>query len=470
MRFKKVYQKVAVLGLTAFMFVGALSGCGNQAASKKNDGKVTISVGGWPSETDTVKRESYDKRREEFMEKYPDIVIEPDTWGYNPQTFMIKASGNQLPTLYSAAFTEAERFKNGEYAADITSALEENGILDAINPDLLAMVTDENGRVRAWPREAYAQGLFINKSLFKEAGLTNEDGSVKIPETYQQLAEYAATIREKTGRAGLVFPTTKNCGGWNFLNIAWSFGADFEQQLSDGKWKAIFDTPEFKNALQYVYDLKWKYNALQDDLFIDAMEQRKQYGTAQAAMTILDPASASGVVAQYGMNKDDVMAVRLPGGEYGRLAQMGGAFWVVNQNATPEQIDACVKWLEFSGLTPEVTENSKKQWSENAKVKSEQNALVFGRDAYMLWINPDLVQAQSEAEAPYVNVSSEDFADYFSFEDVTIRPEPAVSAQELYSVLDKAIQSVITDENADLDAITSEAVNSFQKNYLDKLD
>lgn len=41
-------------------------------------------------------------------------------------------------------------------------------------------------------------GLYINKPLFTKAGLVNEDGSVKVPQTYEELAEFAGIIKEKT--------------------------------------------------------------------------------------------------------------------------------------------------------------------------------------------------------------------------------------------------------------------------------
>lgn len=61
----------------------------------------------------------------------------------------------------------------------------------AINPKLIETVTDDNGRIRAIPYNAYVQGFTYNKGLFRQAGLVNEDGSVKFPNTYEELAEAA---------------------------------------------------------------------------------------------------------------------------------------------------------------------------------------------------------------------------------------------------------------------------------------
>ena len=63
-----------------------------------------------------------------------------------------------------------------------------------------------------------------------------------------------------------------------------------------------------------------------------------------------------------------------------------------------------------------------------------------------------------------------DYEDYASFKDVTVRPEETACCQQLYAVLDGAIQAVLTDENANIDQLTKTAVNDFQKNHLDKLD
>ncbi len=464
---KNGFKKAAAVALAAVMCLPVLSGCNGKAADTK-DGKTVIKVANWPTESSTD-YESMEQNRKEFMEKYPDIYVEPDTWGYEPKSFIMLAASNQLPTLTLIPFTEASKTKSEGYAADITDVMDKYGYLKATNPSLLELLTDENGRVYGVPNSAYAQGLFINKSIFKKAGLVNDDGSIKTPSTYDELAQYGQIIREKTGCAGLVMPTIDNGGGWNFLNIAWCFGVDFLEKETDGSYKAVFGTQEFENALQYMYDLKWKYNALPDNSAINVNKSREIFCTNQAGMIFFEPDSASSAAFTYGMNKDDIMAVRMPEGPKGRYSQMGGNYWIIAANATAEQQDAAMKWLEFRGISPKFDEETKAQWAEFAKKAKENGRIVLSKSAFDMWIAPDRIKAQNEASEPYVNVDMKNYDDYFSFANVTIRPEPEIASQELYSVLDKAIQEVITNKNADIDALTKQSVNDYQTNHLDKL-
>ena len=105
----------------------------------------------------------------------------------------------------------------------------------------------------------------INAEVFADAGLVDEDGIPLYPKTWEELAEVAQTIKDETGSAGLCLLAQDNAGGWHFSNIAWCFGAELEEQDADGKWMANLNSPEAVAAMQYVKDLKWKYDVLTSD-------------------------------------------------------------------------------------------------------------------------------------------------------------------------------------------------------------
>ena len=121
-------------------------------------------------------------------------------------------------------------------------------------------VAEKDGKVYVydgtWPEESAVDGVKdINLNLFEQAGLI-ENGKPKVPNTWQELAETAKVIREKTGKAGYALPTINNQGGWHFINIAWSYGVEFMKQENDGSYTATFDSQEMRDVLQYMYDLK----------------------------------------------------------------------------------------------------------------------------------------------------------------------------------------------------------------------
>ena len=456
-------KKLLCIGMTAVLSVGMLSGCGADKAV--DDGKVVLEVGNWPDkDVDKETAERYAGYKQQFEEKYPDIRIKDgNTYGYDVTTFNVKASGGQLPNFLETWFTEINKIVDAGYACDISNELYQTGLMDQFNPDMLELLTDENGRIYGVPENAYAQGLFINKKLFRDAGLVNADGSIMIPNTYDELADMATTIKQKTGVSGFSL-----AGGWHLLNIAWSYGVQFMEENSDGTYTATFDSPEFKDTLQYIYDLCWENNAFPDNKFVDLTEQRKLFGTYQTAMMFGDPSIVNEFVTKYGMNKDDIMLVKIPEGPKGRYSQMGGGVIIFTANTTPEQADAGLKWLEFMGITPTITEEAEQSLRADYQKKIDDGGVVFPKEFFSIWRSPEREKKIEEIAADYANVDMADYNDYCDFAGVTIKPEEPVACQELYTVLDGAIQEILTNKNVDINSLAKTTNEDFQKNHLDK--
>ena len=454
-------KKVTLVGLAALLLASA-AGCGKSG----DDGKLTLKVGLWPDETSPKSLEAQNKIRDEFMAENPDINIIGDTYKYDTQTFTMKASANQLPNMYKPWFTEIQQIIKQGYAADITDAMKAHGFDTGLNPELIKLVTGEDGKIYGIPTDAYEQSLYINKGLFEQAGLVNADGSVKVPDLWQEVAEFSKIIKEKTGKAGFAYPTTNNCGGWMFLNIAWSYGVEFEKQRDDGTWEATFDTKEAREALQYIKDLKWKYDALLDDTVINQDDMYKYFGSEQAAMMIKD-VPFSGY--SFGLDNSKLYATKMPKGPAGRFSQMGGNLWMFSKDSTPEQIDAGFKWLEFTGFAPEMTPEQEEKYRTTCQQTIDNNGVLVEREGFEIWTIPETLEKRRAIRKEYANVDYNDYKSYFEADDVTVHLEPAACAQQLYAVLDKCIQEVITNKDADVDALISQACKDFQTNHLDKM-
>ena len=450
------------IALVSVLAISVLSGCGG-----KDNGKTKLSVGLWPDETQGEWLTQKNEQKDKFMQENQDIEIIPDTYAYDTKTFNVKASANQLPNLFVTYFTEINQITNSGYAADITDVLKEEGYDKQINEQVLKFCEDKNGKIIAIPQSIYAQGLYINKKLFKEAGLVNPDGSIKVPDTYDELMEYAATIKEKTGKSGFAMPTTNNVGGWHFLNIAWAFGVEFEKQREDGSWEATFDTQE-RDALQFIKDLRWKYDTLPTDTVLDQAGIQKQFAIGEAAMFFSNPPTGA-LFNKYGMAVDDVMAVKMPKGKAGRFSQMGGGVYMFSKNSTTEQIKAGLKWLDFTGATYKISDDIIQAQRNSFELNKKNNDIILDREPFSIWTNAERNEKMQQLRAEYTNVDPKNYEQYYDFSDVTIRPEPTACAQQLYAVLDSCIQEVITNKDADVNELISTANDDFQKNHLDKM-
>lgn len=459
-------KKITALCMAAALTAAALSGC--NSGKEETEGKTTLTLGSWPDQTQTEQLKLYNGYKDQLQKKNPDLIIKTDTTNFSDaQIFNMKAGANLIATIYTTHFTEVQKtIKNG-YAGDITEVLQERGLADVINPSLIDTVKGSDGRIYAFPQNAYMMGLVINKALFRQAGLVNEDGTVMVPETYEQLAEYAATIKEKTGQAGFGICTTNNWGGWHFMDIAWSYGVEFMKQRDDGTWEATFNTPEAVDALQYIKDLKWKYDAMPYDTVIDGTDINRLLGVGQCAMAIGVPTDA--LISQYGLPVSDYAHGRLPAGPKGRYVQMGGGVYMFSPTASKDELEAAFDWLEIKGSAKtKLDDEAIANIESNYKTQLETTGVVLPLSPLFLWSDPERMEKEKELNAKYCNVDPKDFATYMDLNDVILKSEEPVACQELYSVLDKCIQEVITNKDADCKAIIENACKDFQVNHLDK--
>ena len=445
-----------------------LAGCGSSTANKDDQGRTIISVGAWPSQEGTSLN-NMEAKKEAFEAANPDVVVEGDSWSFDIQTFYAKAAGDQLPTVYNAFYTEAPQIISSGYSADLTDVLQRRGYEGKFNEQILDLIS-KDGRIYAFPYSAYILGLAFNTEMLEAAGLVNEDGTPQQPATWDEVAEFAVRIKEATGKPGFVFPTANNNGGWLFTCLAWSFGADFMEQDADGNWKATFNTPEAAAALQYIKDLKWEHDVLPSNTLIDNTEYYKQFATGNAGM-LITAGDVPRKLVQYGMTPDQIGMMAMPAGPERHVTLLGGSIYCVNGEATEDQIDAAIRWLEMSynyNATDEYKENTTKSIEEEL----EKNQLVgiksmspWSSDTESVSFLHGLIDEKANSNPNHVRLYNEFVADC----PAEIQSEEPVCAQELYGILDGCIQEVLTNENADCAELLEKANSDFQSNYLDNL-
>lgn len=458
-------KKLLSIALAAVLSATVLAGCG-----EKKDEKVSITLGNAPVEGQAG-YDGYMKGLEKFRAAHPDWNVESSSFVYDVKSFMVKAAAKKLPTTWWAPFTEITTIPSAGYCADISKNIKEVGLDKILNPEIMKILTGDNGEIWGLPKQPYAQGLHVNKKLFKEAGLVNEDGTVKAPQTYEEMAQYAKTVKEKTGVAGFAIPAINNCGGWHLMNIAWSYGTEFMKQDKDDKWQAAFDTDEFKSAVQWLYDMKWKYDAMSNETALDQAGLYKTFGTEQAAMMFACP-PVNELSTKYDMPIEDIACVSMPGGPKGRYAQTGGSIIMFNPDASDAEINAALTYyIEQGGFGTEITEESLATSEEYLKEDLERGKILLPSQSSVMnvCINRNGEDKLAALKDKYSNVDLKDYEDYFDFGKVTLKEEEPVCAQELYAVLDNIVQEVLTNKNANIEELIKTAVSDFQNNSLNNL-
>ena len=460
---------LALLTLSA-LTVSVLGACGKNSINDTDEnGRTIISVGSWPSK-DGAKKQNMEDRRQRFETENTDFVIQPDNWSFDLKSFYAKAAGGQIPIVYSTNFTEVSQIISAGYSADLTNELKKQGLYDKMNKEVLDVVS-KDGRVYAFPYAAYVLGLAYNVNLFEKAGLMNEDGTPKQPKDWNELAEFAVKIKKATGVAGFIFPTASNVGGWIFTSVAWSYGTEFMKKDGD-KWKATFDSPEAAEALRFIKDLKWKYDVLPSNTFIDYTEQFKTFGTGQGAMLIA-AGDMPGDVRSYDMNPDSIGMMMIPRGPKEHVTLMGGSVHEVSNKASDKQIEGAIKWIK-TAYSPDLTEQFKENREKDINTRLDNNELItiksmstWNSESEAIKFDHELRDKLANGNPNHVKLYNDFVAD---MGECRMHPEEPVCAQELYAILDNCIQAVLTDKNADCTELLKKANSDFQQNYLDNLD
>ncbi|MBR4710719.1 MAG: sugar ABC transporter substrate-binding protein [Clostridia bacterium] len=433
----------------------------------------TITLGNWPPDTAPAAEKALFENYKAIMAKqYPNVTLVPNYYSYTLSNYVTMAIAHTAPSIFQPPFTDPQLLISQGLVGDVTDALKKFGVLDQFSPSYVEMLADENGRIYGLPRDGYVLGMHINLQLFREAGLVTEDGLPMYPKTLQELAEYGKIIREKTGKAGLVFPACEAYGGWLFTNIAWNFGCvgdkALEYQDEDGRWVCNFTSPECVAAMQYIRDLRWKYNILNADATTtDWAGAHSLLGTGVAAMNFAADDSVDQPTANKGLPVEDFALIPFPAGPAGRYALAGGTCYMFSPDITPDQAVALMAYLRVIGKLPFLDDDIIAGMRADYAAKRDRGAPVL--PAISAWNNETYNAAKQAIVDEYCNVDMRLYNDFFnsiSEGTITLKAEEPIFAQQLYRELTGVIQRVITKEDADVVKALKKAEQSFQE-YLD---
>jgi ABC-type glycerol-3-phosphate transport system substrate-binding protein len=397
----------------------------------------------------------------EYQRRYPGVNVIPAAYEYAVDTFVPLAESGQLPTVFTTWFTEPPKLINGGFVRDISPELKALGWDAKMNPAIRELLT-RDGKIYGFPMHSYALGLQINAALFREAGLVDANGVPRYPKTWDELAQTAVTIKQKTGSAGFVLLAKDNAGGWHFTQIAWGFGASFVVERN-GRRIAQVNSPEAAAAMQWVKDLKWKYDVLTPDpTNEDWGTGFRAIGTGAAAMYIGANDAVSQPTRQNGLPVGDLALVPVPAGPRGQYSLMGGTPFMFASNASPEEVNAAIRYIEIMGYAPEVNETTVAGLRANSRNTRDEGTPVIR--SFPVWTDPAYLKAQDDAINEFKNVDERFYADYYAMvaKPGNLRPEEP-AAQDLYSELTKVLQAVVTDRNANVQALLDTAQRNFQR-------
>ncbi|WP_122627893.1 ABC transporter substrate-binding protein [Lucifera butyrica] len=246
--------------LIALFCLGALLmsaiGCGSSATNTPKSGKTVIEY--WHVNAESFGGSTVKELIKEFNAQNPDIqVVEkynPDMYKGLTQNLQAAIASGQYPDVvqmgYSYLNYAAENFKYTDINELIAKQAPEdkNFLQENFLPNILTLARADNGKQIGLPYSVSVPVLYYNPDIFRQAGLDPD----KPPKTWQEVKEYARTIKEKTGLVG--FFMQEYADNWAQQAIMESNGATVLGK-KDGRPAALFDTPEAAQAYQLLADM-----------------------------------------------------------------------------------------------------------------------------------------------------------------------------------------------------------------------
>lgn len=426
---------VAGIGLTP-------AACGKDDDSGKSaDGKITITVNGLPPATEALNHKKFLDDVAEFERQNPTINIDAREGKMDPKTFSAKLAGGQLEDVFYVYFTDPANLIAKRQVADITTYVNELAQVKQLKPELLKVFTGPDGKVYGLPYKNYSMGLVYNRTLFTKAGLDPNTP----PKTWEEVRTAAKKIAALgNGTVGFGDYSKSNTGGWHFTAELYSVGGDIAVKDGD-TWKAAFNSGQGKQVLQQLKDMRWVDNSMGSRQLLEWADLLNMMGSGKLGMYVATSDNLPIIVDQFKGDYKNFGLGPIPGGQ---ATLGGGDGFMFNAKASPEKIRAGLKWLTFEATSPERTV---KDITFDAA-----NKRPVGLPEPSLWTG-DAAQKQADAIKQHANVPQEYYAPFVAASaNIPVKLEPP-NAQQIYATLDVVMQKVLTDKNANVDQLLTDA-------------
>jgi multiple sugar transport system substrate-binding protein len=437
---------VAAVGLLA-VAVGA--GAASSASASKAQ-KVAISVASLiPGSTPAATKE-FNNQVLQFEKENPTITVKSVQYDWTGPTFAAELAAGTLPTVFTVPFTDGRSLGENGQLADLTKYAKALPYFKEFNPAVIAEGTDAKGQVIAIPTAAYAQALEYNRQIFALAGLDPD----KPPTTWAQLEADAKQITQKTGLTGYSeMGANDNTAGWILTTLDYALGGRMETGTGT-KATATFDTPQAVQALQILHTMRWTDNDMGSNFGLSWGTSNQAFAAGQIGMFISGSDVYTNMVQADNINPKIYGLAPIPLANNKNAGVLGGGtLAAVKPTATPTEIAAAMKWINFFYMEPLV---NKAEAIRNAKTLVASNQPVGVPELPVF--NEQTYKTANTWIKPYINVPLYQLRPFNNgiFSEKVI-PEPEASTQAIYGDLDAAVEAVLTNPNANIPSLLQQA-------------
>lgn len=337
---------------------------------------------------------------------------------------LMSMAGDTAPDVFYVNFRQYFSYIDQGFCRPLDDLISSTpGSLDRVQPEILEVLRSYDGKLYAIPFYQVAQALYYRKDHFREAGLDPNEP----PKTWAEFYEYGQRLTEvKPGRSGFVFAKGPGGRAYWWTNFVWQAGGDVLVPAERGYSRAVVDTPEAAQALDFYRKLtinKWQG------------EDGKTYGPVAVISPDFGKDIIDGKISMWFAYTNDILLnisqlnpallgiAKMPAGPAGSVNEINAGMWAINANVKdPEKLEACWKFIQFF-VSQEAARVSTEKFVDFGMANLVNPALLkeFGYERLAATVDPGYVEAN---EALFKSG----------------KPEPyGRNSQQVYLVLDAAL-------------------------------
>lgn len=426
-------KRVGALLLTICMSIGLLAGCGGNSnvtdAQGKNDTTQTevssnteqepVELTLWVTSrnTDDWSVEMENK----FLEEHPWITLNKVVKEGDPgNEFYQGVAAGTAPDLVRCSFTVMNNYMAAGILEPLNSYTDQWEEWGNFTKEYVNMFTHD-GQIYGVPVQVAPMLFAYNKALFEKANITEP------PKTWDEALEDAKLINDPanqvTGYATLAAEWTE----WFFQYYVWQAGGDLTVENADGTAELTFTDPAVIEAAKYYQKLKSE-GVLQSDLTLKFSDLVTNFGLGKVGMMPFAGDWVSDAIAN-GIDPDDIGLCLPPAGPSGETSTaIGGECYVINAKADDAKKAAAWEYIKFYSSNEYFS-----AYFENLATKGAPNPVIIPRD----------------------DMTVTDFYEFPAEYKQVLEDAKSIGRLEFYgkanfgSYVDRAVQKILTDPNAD---------------------
>lgn len=223
------------------------AGSGETSEKESDSGKTQVTF--WHVYSENFGATLIDEMIQEFNASQDTIevvgVYNADMYPGLMTNLQAEVASGDYPSVCMIGYNYLNYFANNFEYADINDLDTDGWMAETFLPNILSLAQAEDGAQLGIPMSISTPILYYNADLFEQAGLTEP------PTTWDQVREYAAKIKEATGKYG--FYMQEYADNWAVQGLLESNGA---RMLTDGM--ATFASQESAEAYQLLADMVLK--------------------------------------------------------------------------------------------------------------------------------------------------------------------------------------------------------------------